>query len=361
MNLQTVLQDFNPGKFVVYLCLLIFSSLICLRLDDVIKTSYWAIFAPLWAWKFLAFVGAAVGMYAWWRKPASRIDTESYIHFKSMLLSMSLHLLLLFFEFLACDKLESKRHIWVLVFLPLYFLSILCIAVSIWALKHERPFEIELLGAVNLLQLIFIALRLDGFILWNWDLVFIPLWIIFGVALIVVLYTGLLAAILVSWSSNMTTDQRRASSHGALGFASLVIPSLASLIMLTKKLDGHLDLPYSIVIVPFLMALTSLVLRSFNARSGNMWWCGMQKDCFLFLMDVVPSLREYGNVSYHQSTQQRPDDPESASLSPSNDEPSSGFQGSSVVNKKNRNSATNGKADISRAVVVPILAIDIPD
>lgn len=130
-------------KFVVYLCLLIFTALISLRLDEVIKTSYWAIFSPLWVWKLLAFVGAIVGTYAWWKKPASRMDAESYIHFKSMLLSMSLHLLLLFFEVLACDKLESKRHIWVLVFLPLFFLSIVCIAVSIWSLKHERPFEVS--------------------------------------------------------------------------------------------------------------------------------------------------------------------------------------------------------------------------
>ena len=71
----------------------------------------------------------------------------------------------------------------------------------------------------------------DGFILWSWELVFIPMWIIFGVALIVVVYTALLAAVLVSWSSNMTNDQRRASSHGALGFAALVIPSLASLVI----------------------------------------------------------------------------------------------------------------------------------
>ena len=130
-------------KFVVYLCFLIFTALLALRLDEVIKTSYWVVFAPLWVWKVLAFVGGLIGAISWWRKPASRIDSESYVHFKSMLLSMSLHLLLLFFEFLACDKLQSKRHIWVLVFLPLYFLSIICIAVSIWALKHERPFEVR--------------------------------------------------------------------------------------------------------------------------------------------------------------------------------------------------------------------------
>lgn len=30
-------------------------------------------------------------------------------------------------------------------------------------------------------------------------------------------------------------------------------------------------------------------------------WCGMQKDFYLFLLDIVPSLREYGNISYHGS------------------------------------------------------------
>jgi len=104
--------------------------------------SYWIVFSPLWVWKLIAIIGAVIGGITWWKKPASRMDLESYVHFKSMLLSMSLHLLLLFFEVLACDKLESYRHIWVLVFLPLFFLSIVCIAVSIWSLKHERSFEV---------------------------------------------------------------------------------------------------------------------------------------------------------------------------------------------------------------------------
>ena len=70
MNLQTLLQDFNPGyispfliislnyiisslfrKFVVYVSLLVFVGLFSLRLDGVILASFWAIFAPLWLWK----------------------------------------------------------------------------------------------------------------------------------------------------------------------------------------------------------------------------------------------------------------------------------------------------------------------
>nr|CAG4643299.1 EOG090X087A [Ilyocryptus agilis] len=343
-----VLQDFNPGKFVVYLSLLVFVALLSLRLDGVIKTCYWGVFAPLWIWKLLSVIGAAVGSFTWWKRPSSRMDPESYIHFKSMLLSLSLHLLLLFFEVLACDKLESGRHIWVLVFLPLLFLSVVCIAVSIWALKHERPFEIELFGAVNLLQLIFIALRLDGFILWRWELVFIPLWIIFGAALMGVLYTILLAAVF-SRSRNISSEQRRGSSNAALGYAALVVPSLTSQILLTKRLDGDLDLPLSIIVAPFLMALISLVLRSFSARGGNFWWCGMQKDFFSFLLELFPALREYGNVSYrYQESTQRALYPEGRDLSPN-------LLRQATPESKIRNMRSDCRT------VVPILSIDIPD
>ncbi len=229
--------------------------------------------------------------------PSSHVDPESYIQFKSMLVSSSnysisnscernsksnlfcfifnyvgLHLLLAFFEILACDKLQTSRHIWVLVFLPMLFLSIVCIAVSIWALKHERPFEVfqfnliivhwkikflsiiflkvELFLALNLLQLIFIPLKLvyvmlyllfcltnlkhqtfykDGFITWRWDLVFIPIWIIYGAAVIGVSYSILLAA-LFSRSVNITNDQRRASTQAASSYVLLVIPSLISVV-----------------------------------------------------------------------------------------------------------------------------------
>jgi Transmembrane Fragile-X-F protein len=85
----------------------------------------------------------------------------------------------------------------------------------------------ELFAAVNLLQFIFVALRLDGFILWKWELVFIPLWFTFGLALIGVSYSFLLALVLFR-STNISGDQRRASAQSAFGYASLVIPGLIS-------------------------------------------------------------------------------------------------------------------------------------
>jgi membrane-anchored protein YejM (alkaline phosphatase superfamily) len=59
-----------------------------------------------------------------------------------MLISVALHLILLMFELLVCDKLESGRHLWILVFIPLIFISIVSIAVCIWAVKHDRSFEV---------------------------------------------------------------------------------------------------------------------------------------------------------------------------------------------------------------------------
>lgn len=71
------------------------------------------------------------------------MEGEAYIHYKSMLISLALHLILLMFELLVCDKLESGRHLWILVFIPLIFISIVSIAVCIWAVKHDRSFEVR--------------------------------------------------------------------------------------------------------------------------------------------------------------------------------------------------------------------------
>ena len=71
-----------------------------------------------------------------------RLEGEAYVHYKAMLISLALHLVLLMFELLVCDKLETGRHLWILVFIPLIFISIVSIAVCIWAAKHDRSFEV---------------------------------------------------------------------------------------------------------------------------------------------------------------------------------------------------------------------------
>jgi hypothetical protein len=94
----------SHSKFVVYNCLLVFSVLLALRLDNTIRLSYWIVFLPLWLWKALAVSGALVGTVIWCRDPLQRLSEASYVHFKAMLISLSLQLLLLMFELLSADK-----------------------------------------------------------------------------------------------------------------------------------------------------------------------------------------------------------------------------------------------------------------
>lgn len=196
-NLQSLFQEFNLSKFIVYSCLLVFSILLALRLDGTISVSYWAVFLPLWIWKGLVVAGAVIGTAVWARNPDYRLSDSSYVSFKSMLISLSLQLLLLMFELLVCDKLESGRHLWTLAFIPLLFVSLLSVAITVWSLKHERPFDLELFCAVNVLQFLFIALRLDNLLTWSWVVVFIPFWVIITLAVIAVLYALIFAAILL--------------------------------------------------------------------------------------------------------------------------------------------------------------------
>ena len=88
-------------------------------------------------------------------------------------------------------------------------------------------FKFELLGGVNLLQFIFVALRLDGFVSWEWQMVFIPLWILFGVAIIAVFYSILLAIVFLR-SAAISSEQRRSSLHAALSYTSLIVPAFIS-------------------------------------------------------------------------------------------------------------------------------------
>ncbi|XP_013421441.1 transmembrane protein 185A [Lingula anatina] len=299
MNLRHLFQDFNPSKFVVYSCLLLFSFLFALRLDGLIEWSYWVVFLPIWLWKILVLAGSCVGSYVWWKHPQYRIEGDSYVQYKAMIISTGMHLLLLMFELLVCDNLEtSSQHHWILVFIPLIFMSIVSIGICVWAVKHERTFEMELFCAVNILQFIFLALRFDGFIMWNWVIVFIPLWILMCVAMIGVLYVIILAIILMK-SPDIIPEQRRGNACSALGYTFLVIPMLIFLILLANKLEHPANYSYYVAVsLPFYIALLALIGMTFGAKGGNHWWFGIRKDFCQCVLGVCPLLQEYGNISY---------------------------------------------------------------
>lgn len=345
MNLKNIFRDFNPSKFLVFTSLLIFSLLFALRLDDTIEWSYWVVFLPIWIWKLMVVLGALTGSYIWWKHPNYRVEGNNYVQFKAMVICTGMHLLLLMFEILACDNLESQhtRHPWILVFIPLMCMSVISIGICVWAVKNDRSFELELFSSVNILQFIFFALRLDNTIDWSWVIVFIPIWIVMCTAMIGVLYAIILAIILVK-SPDIIPEQRRGNISSAIGYAFLVIPLLIFEILLTNRLDGDNHIKYTAITVPLFISLITLICLSFGAKGGNSWWFGIRKDFCQFLLGVCPFLQEYGNISY--SLHNDDTDPEETAVETGKID--------MYPSKKHRSS------DQPKAVV-PVISIETPD
>lgn len=149
--------------------LCIFTCLLSLRLDNILTCSYWLIFTPLWIWKLAAVLGVIIGTISWRNLSDRRFEPEMFIQYKSMVLSFSTNIMLFIFELTVCEKLESNNILpWTFCFLPLYLLALVSIATILWSIKYSQSYEIELFCSINLLQFVFIALRLDFNLTWSW-------------------------------------------------------------------------------------------------------------------------------------------------------------------------------------------------
>ena len=101
--------------------------------------------------------------------------------------------------------------------------------------------KLELVCAVNILQFIFLALRLDGFVHWSWEVVFVPLWIVLCLSVVGLLYAIIFAGILLR-TPNASPEQRRTSAHTALGYSFLILPILGFLVRRTSVTWLDLDI-----------------------------------------------------------------------------------------------------------------------
>ena len=156
----------------------------------------------------------------------------------------------------------------------------------------SRSFELELFCAVNILQFVFLALKLDGYgfwqyflhiyssiilyriIFWSWEITFIPLWIVLCISLVGVLYTIIFAGILLRMP-DVNADQRRSSTNSALGYSFLVVPLLVFLVLLTNKLDKTVKISYFAATSPLFLTFFTLIITSFGTRGGKLF-----KDLF---------------------------------------------------------------------------------
>ncbi|XP_012322545.1 transmembrane protein 185A isoform X3 [Aotus nancymaae] len=273
-----------------------------------------------------------------------RAEGETCVEFKAMLIAVGIHLLLLMFEVLVCDRIERGSHFWLLVFMPLFFVSPVSVAACVWGFRHDRSLEVygrimkfpmylctenfwetlgpvldfdsvdrmcftrvrsslqsiwagEILCSVNILQFIFIALRLDKIIHWPWLVVCVPLWILMSFLCLVVLYY-IVWSVLFLRSMDVIAEQRRTHITMALSWMTIVVPLLTFEILLVHKLDGHNAFSCIPIFVPLWLSLITLMATTFGQKGGNHWWFGIRKDFCQFLLEIFPFLREYGNISY---------------------------------------------------------------
>lgn len=60
-----------------------------------------------------------------------------------MLIAVGLHVLLLMFEVLVCDRVTRGNYFWLLVFMPLFFVSPVSVAACVWGFRHDRSLEVK--------------------------------------------------------------------------------------------------------------------------------------------------------------------------------------------------------------------------
>ncbi|XP_064106177.1 transmembrane protein 185B-like isoform X3 [Macrobrachium nipponense] len=274
------------------------------------------------------------------------LEGQSYVQYRALLISLGLHLFLLMFEVLVADNLQNHRHAWVSVFSPLILISIISIAACIWAVKHDRSFELELFCSVNLLQFIFIALRLDEYIKWPWEIVFVPAWILMCVSIVAVLYSIVFAGLLLRMP-DVNHDRRRTSMNSAIGYTCLVAPLLIFLITLTSKMNGNTTATYTSVASPLYISYMTLIIMSFSTKRANQWWFGLRKDLCQFLLGVCPLLQEYANISYSMP---HAEDRQTESVT--------SIEGGIIGSDKKDGS---GSHRLEHRVVVPAVSLEVPD
>jgi len=301
MDLKIFFKDFNASKFTLFSCLLPFSILLSLHINGDINVSIWTVFTPLWVLNLIVIFGAIIGSVFWCRHPRNRRDRESYTEYKALLLTASLHVSLFMFESLVCYKLHNNINAlkWIVVFAPLYLTAPIAIAACVWGFKNNRSLELEGVLSSNILLFIFVQLKLDGFIWWQWTAVFIPLWIVMCLPCVAVLYYFAWAVILCRSSYH---QQKQSHLFVAFNWICIVVPLLFFQVLLAYKLDElritSSSYSWDQVFFPLHVSIFAFIISSFGSKGGNKWWFGIRSEFCPFLLNCLPFLTVYGNVSY---------------------------------------------------------------
>ncbi len=69
---------------------------------------------------------------------------------------------------------------------------------------------------------------------------------------------------------------------------------------MSARLDGLVSTSYSALFVPLHLSLLLLLITTCSRDPANPWWLGLGKNFTEFILDTLPFVQEYANISHHR-------------------------------------------------------------
>lgn len=280
---------------------LMFVTLLTLRLDSFIFWPYWVVFFPLWILKSFMLIGFVFEIIALCRQPRFYVERRLFI--KQTFLDAFFCADLLFFEVLACSYLERPQGSWMPVCVPLFILSILSFFICILASNNDIDCDFHLLVASNFLFFVFVALKLDGIVQWAWKVTFTPFFLAVCFYLVLELHEFFLSIALFVSSSTLRCHRVQSFSITTCYILAL-IPLGSFGLLLSFRLDGNLHLPYVLLATPLMTSILVFMGLCISLHPHLKWRKSM-RSLTIHLNKCILPLQEYGNISYKLSSLHR--------------------------------------------------------
>ena len=77
---------------------------------------------------------------------------------------------------------------------------------------------------------------------------------------------------------------------------------------MSARLDGLILAPFSALFVPLHVAILTLIITTITRDPANPWWFGLRKNFAEFVLDALPFVREYANISHRRGYDDDDDD-----------------------------------------------------
>jgi len=207
----------------------VFSIFLMLWLDQVIYWDFWAVFIPIWIEIGALLVLLCIRVCSWSNRGQSQSSTMLAI----LLVIFSLST----FSIFLCLRLqETIMWNWIQVASPLYVLGIGSLFAAILKPRGTKFVGMALFGVPIAVLALLVTLRMEGLLSCSWFVVFIPAWALYGILVILILA---MSCVLATGPINSSVPVFGSASCTSLVLSLItIIPAFIFTLFLCMKLAG---------------------------------------------------------------------------------------------------------------------------